>query len=90
MNEVLTTVKKPVASKQQFNEFYKKYDKDGDGELDKEEMTKFIKEYLKNPPKADHLQEQHDALQRQKTLAAQKKNEEALRKKEQELLDKIK
>jgi Ca2+-binding EF-hand superfamily protein len=62
MNEVLTTVKKPTATKGQLDEFFKKYDKDGDGQLDKQEMTKFIKEYIKNPPVKDHLQDQHDAL----------------------------
>ena len=43
-------MKKPLATKHQFYKFYKKYDEDGDGQIDKEEMTKFIKEYLKNPP----------------------------------------
>lgn len=64
MNEVLSTVKQPIATKGQFDSFFKKYDNDGDGQLDKKEMTKFIKEYIKNPPKKDHLQDQADALQR--------------------------
>jgi hypothetical protein len=32
-------------------------------------MTKFIKEFIKNPPaKVDHLQEKADEIQRLKTL----------------------
>lgn len=70
MNEVLTTVKQPVATKQQFTDFYKKFDTDGDGLLDRKEMTKFIKTYIKNPPsQRDHLQEKADEEKRLKTLA---------------------